>query len=66
MIQVATEATVHMGESREVLRLVNEARAQKGANPLIMSKELEQAAIDRGFELIILHGTCPPERLYVQ
>ena len=52
MIQVATEATVHMGESREVLRLVNEARAQKGANPLIMSKELEQAAIDRGFELI--------------
>ena len=42
MIQVATEATVHMGESREVLRLVNEARAQKGANPLIMSKELEQ------------------------
>ena len=30
MIQVATEATVHMGESREVLRLVNEARAQKG------------------------------------
>ena len=60
MIQVATEATVHMGESREVLRLVNEARAQKGANPLTMSKELEQAAIDRGFELITYMAHARP------
>lgn len=64
--EISVTATVDRNESREVLRMVNEARAEAGVKPYVMSKEMEEAAITRAFELIAnySHGRPKGEAYY--
>lgn len=51
-VKVSVNAKVCRQQTREVLRMVNEERAKKGRDPIIMSAEMEEAAIQRAFELV--------------
>lgn len=59
MVTVSTTAKQQLNSTREVLKLVNEERAKKGLKPYVMDKNMEQAAIQRAYELV---AYCTHER----
>lgn len=53
-VSVEVEGTLQEAQAREVLKLINEARAEVGVDPLIMELGLEETAKQRAAELTVL------------